>query len=81
MTSLEFSVRHVGGVNTREKFTSVRLVVLNLFAIYLNMPGFCLALNCSNDKSKRKDLSFCRVPKVIKNQGGEMEILSSERRR
>jgi hypothetical protein len=39
------------------------------------MPAFCVVLNCSNDKSKRKDLSFCRVPKVIKNQGEEMEIL------
>lgn len=45
------------------------------------MPTFCLVLNCSNDNSKRKDLSFCRVPKVIQNQGEEMEILSSERRR
>ena len=45
------------------------------------MPAFCLVLNCSNDKSKRKDLSFCRVPKIITNQGEEMEILSTERRR
>ena len=45
------------------------------------MPAFCLVLNCSNDKSKRKDLSFCRVPKIIKNQGEFMEILSTECRR
>ena len=45
------------------------------------MPAFCPVLECSNDKSKRKDLSFCRVPKVIKNQGEEKEILSTERRR
>ncbi|XP_022807135.1 uncharacterized protein LOC111344188 [Stylophora pistillata] len=45
------------------------------------MPAFCLIINCSNDKSKRKDLSFCRVPKIIKNQGEETEILSTERRR
>ena len=57
------------------------IAVLNLFEKYLNMPVFCLVLKCSNDKSKRKDLSFCRVPKIIKNQGDEMEILSSECRR
>ena len=51
------------------------IAVQNLFEIFLNMPAFCVVLNCSNDKSKRKDLSFCRVPKVIKNQGEEMEIL------
>ncbi len=45
------------------------------------MPAFCLVLNCSNNKAKRKDLSFCRVPKIIKNQGEETENLSSERRR
>ena len=32
-------------------------------------------------KSKRNDLTFCRVPKIIKNQGEETEILSAERRR
>ena len=45
------------------------------------MPAFYLVLECYSNKSKRKDLSFCRVPKVIKNQGEEMEILSTERRR
>ena len=45
------------------------------------MPTFCLVLNCSNNKCKRKDLSFCRIPKIITNQGEEMEILSTERRR
>ena len=45
------------------------------------MPNFCLVLNCADDNSKRKDLSFCRVPKVITNQGEKMEILTSERRR
>lgn len=45
------------------------------------MPVFCLVFNCSNKKSKRKDLTFCRVPKIIKNQGEETEILSTERRR
>ena len=45
------------------------------------MPTFCLVLNCANDNLKSKDLSFCRVPKVIRNQGKEMEILTSERRR
>ena len=44
------------------------------------MPAFCLILKCSNDKSKRKDLSFCRVPRIIKNQGEEVETLSTERR-
>jgi hypothetical protein len=45
------------------------------------MPTFCVVLNSSNDKSKRKVLPFCRVPKVIKNQGEEMEIFWTERRR
>ena len=45
------------------------------------MPLFCLVFNCPNKKSKRKDLTFCRVPKIIKNQGEETEILSAERRR
>ena len=45
------------------------------------MPLFCLAFNCPNKKSKRKDLTFRRVPKIIKNQGEETEILSAERRR
>ena len=45
------------------------------------MPLFCLVFNCPNKKSKRKDLTICRVPKIIKNQGEEMEILSAERRR
>ena len=57
------------------------LLCSDYFAIYLNMPAFCLVLECSNDKSKRKDLSFCRVPIVIKNQGEEMEILTTECRR
>ena len=37
------------------------------------MPLFCLVFNCPNKKSKRKDLTFCRVPKIIKNQGEETE--------
>lgn len=45
------------------------------------MPAFCLILKYSNDKSKRKELSSCRVQKIIKNQGEKIEILSSERRR
>ena len=45
------------------------------------MPTYCLVLNYSNNKCKRKDLSFCRIPKIITNQGKEMEILSTERRR
>ncbi|XP_022796275.1 uncharacterized protein LOC111334730 [Stylophora pistillata] len=45
------------------------------------MPKFCLVLNCSHDTSKRKDLSFCRVPKIVTRQGEETEILSTERRR
>jgi hypothetical protein len=38
-------------------------------------------LNCSNDKTKFKDLSFCCAQKIIKNQGDEKEKLSAERRR
>ena len=45
------------------------------------MLAFCLVLECSNDKSKRKDPSFCRVPKVIESQDEKVEILSTERRR
>ena len=44
------------------------------------MPTFCLVVGCSNDKKKRPELSFCRVPKVITNQGESAEALSSERR-
>ena len=44
------------------------------------MPLFYLVFNCPNKKSKRKDLTFCRVPKIIKNQGEETKILSAERR-
>lgn len=44
------------------------------------MPSFCLILDCSYDKKGRPDLSFCRVPKVITNQGEETEILSTKRR-
>ena len=79
MTSQKFSVHHVGGV--KERKTILFVLCSDYFAIYLNMPAFCLVLECSNDKSKRKDISFCCVPNVIKNQGEEMEILSTERRR
>ena len=44
------------------------------------MPSFCLIVGCSNDKKRRPDLSFCRVPKVITSQGEQTEILSNERR-
>ena len=44
------------------------------------MPTFCLVVGCSNDKKKRPELSFCRVPKVITNQGESAEALSSEKR-
>lgn len=44
------------------------------------MPSFCLFLGCSNDKKKNPDLCFCRVPKIVTNQGAETEILSTERR-
>ena len=45
------------------------------------MPTFCFVLNCANDNLKRKDVPFCRVPKVITNQGEEMEILTLKCRR
>lgn len=32
-------------------------------------PSFCLVVGCWNDKKRSPDLSFCRVPKVITNQG------------
>ena len=44
------------------------------------MPSFCLVVGCSNDKKKNPELCFCRVPKIITNQGEETEILSTERR-
>ena len=43
-------------------------------------PSFCLVVGCGNDKKRRPDLSFCRVPKVITSQGEDTEILSTERR-
>ena len=44
------------------------------------MPSFCLVVGCSNNKKKNSDLWFCRVPKIVTNQGEETEILSTERR-
>ena len=38
-------------------------------------------VGCSNDKKKCPHISFCGVPKVIKNQGESTEALSEERRR
>lgn len=45
------------------------------------MPSFCLIVGCGNKSDCCGDLSFCRVPKVITNQGEEIEQLSIERRR
>ena len=45
------------------------------------MPTFCLMIGCSNDKKSCPNLSFCRVPAIIKNEGEAAEILSAERRR
>ena len=48
------------------------------------MPTFCLAtfsIGCSIDKTSCHNLSFCRVPAIIKNEGKAAEILSAERRR
>ena len=44
------------------------------------MPSFCLVVGCSNNRKKNPDLSFCRVPKIVRSQGEETEILSTERR-
>ena len=44
------------------------------------MPSFCLIVGCSNDKNKRPDFSFCRVPKIITSQGDLTGILTTERR-
>ena len=38
-------------------------------------------VGCSNDKKKCPHISFCRVLKVIKNQGESTEALSEERPR
>ena len=75
MTSLEFSVRHVGGVKrvTCEEFTSVYYSCAKSVRNIPQYAGFLCSFKMTN--LKRKDLSFCRVPKVIKNQGEEMEIL------
>ena len=48
---------------------------------FWKMPSFCLMVGCSNDKKNSPELSFSRVPKIITNQGSEMEELSNERRR
>ena len=40
-----------------------------------------MIVGCGNDSAKRKDISFFRVPKVIKHQGEQTEKLSEERRR
>ena len=44
-----------------------------------SMPTFCLMIGCSNDKKSCPNLSFCRVPAIIKNEGEAAEILSAER--
>ena len=55
----------------------ISIVTLHIsFWLYLNVPVFCLVLKCANNQGKRKDLSLCRVPKVVNRQGEEMEILS-----
>ena len=38
-------------------------------------------VNCSNAKDKRPDLGFCKVSKIVTNQGPEIEELTAERRR
>ena len=56
-------------------------VSVRLSSIFIEMPSFCIMVNCSNAKDKRPDLSFCRVPKIVTNQGPEIEELTAERRR
>eukprot|EP00794_Sanderia_malayensis_P002917 gene2917-3369_t len=45
------------------------------------MPNFCMMVCCGNDSAKRKEISFFRVPEVIKHQGEQTQKLSEERRR
>ena len=51
MTSEKSKRRRLGGVKT----------VMQQHA----MPSFCLILACSNDKKRRPDRRFRRIPKVI----------------
>ena len=45
------------------------------------MPNHSMIVGCGNVSAERKDISFFRVPKVIKHQGEQTEKLSVERRR
>ena len=36
--------------------------------------SFCLIIGSSNNKKRRPDLRFCRVPNVITRHGKQMEI-------
>ena len=44
------------------------------------MASFCLIVGCGNKSDKCPNVAFCRVPKVLTNQGEQTERLSSERR-
>ena len=44
------------------------------------MPSFRLIVGCGNKSDKCPNVAFCRVPKVLTNQGEQTERLSSERR-
>ena len=40
----------------------------------------CVVFGCSKRSGRDKDVSFYRIPKVIKNKGEDMEKLSRKRR-
>ena len=43
--------------------------------------GLCLMVNCHSRTVRDKEISFFRVPVIVKNQGEACEELSVERRR
>ena len=83
MTSEKFCCRHVGGVKLNKLYRDYKHIweVIDSKSVdSCEMPSFCLVVGCSNNKKKNLELCFCRVPKIITNQGEETEILSTERR-
>ena len=56
-------------------------VSVRLSSIFIEMPSFCIMVNCSNAKENKPDSSFCRVPKIVANQCPVIEELTAERPR
>ena len=45
------------------------------------MVNYCNVYGCYNRSDREKDLSFFRLPAIVKNQGSEHENLCADRRR